>query len=540
MRNYSVEDDGSSVSRKRRRPGDRSSTHSSSSSPPSQSPRIAAASTTTATAATSPASGGPADPTLRTPESRTIPAAAAQATPTKAGAAQSFQWHFDDAMQRSSSGGTVGIHHFAMPSLPTDWSAFSGLATPSLSTPVVASPDWDHHDLTMTHIFAAENTDKSSTTSFNSPSAVPMPRHAFPATHIQQALQLQQPHTPDSMPWLHHQPEQEHKQDCFTHGNSYSTGMFGYQFNELESRPHDHMEILTNLNLELVTQLKQVTQSNTNLTVLMGPTSGDSGPSNTSILEHILSMTQEFLNILDIVAGAPHTPHTPYTPLVNHAAPMAWSGGLYGNYASGSESAPGSCYDSDMNSPSDSTGITQYSPGSASMSPQLSSSTSYFDTSLATTAPTTDSATVLLVITCYVHILRLHVALFWHIQQDLQRSSDSNKTQGVCQFGNIPLQSGNLQITMVIQLVTNAFERMEAILGLPSELCLHSNASDDGLRQNPHGHGSLLGDEGLLDVARTIIGKEDAGRPEEGKGGIQSLCGDILKTRDLLRRRTAT
>ncbi|KAK8070710.1 C6 zinc finger domain protein [Apiospora hydei] len=148
---------------------------------------------------------------------------------------------------------------------------------------------------------------------------------------------------------------------------------------------------------------------------------------------------------------------------------MSWTGGVYGDYASGSESASGSTYDSGMNSPIHSSGITQYSPGSASMSPHLSSSSGYFDTNLVT-ASAPDSATVLLIITCYVHVLRLHVALFWHIQQDLQRASDANKTHGVCQFGNIPLQSGNLQITMVIQLVTNAFERMEGILGLPSEL----------------------------------------------------------------------
>ncbi|KAK7946377.1 uncharacterized protein PG986_010698 [Apiospora aurea] len=213
---------------------------------------------------------------------------------------------------------------------------------------------------------------------------------------------------------------------------------------------------------------------------------------------------------------------------------MISTGGVYGHYISGSESSSGSAYDSGMNSPSDSSGITQYSPGPTSMSPQLSSSSGYFDGSLMTaTAP--DSATVLLIITCYVHVLRLHVALFWHIQQDLQRASDANKTHGVCQSGNIPLQSGNLQITMVIQLVTNAFEQMEGILGLPSELCLHCNGSDDGLQPSSHGYGSLLGNEGLLDVARTIIGKEDQGRAEEGKGGIQSLCGDILKTRDLLR-----
>ncbi|KAK8070711.1 hypothetical protein PG997_010914 [Apiospora hydei] len=302
MRNYSVEDDGSSVSRKRRRAGDRSSTRSS-----SQSPRIAAASTTSS-ATTTLTSCGPADPTLPAPDSLTMSATAAQTTPTTAGAAQSFQWHFEDLMQGSGDGATLGVHHFAMPPPTPDWSAFSGPATPSFSTPVVTTPDvWDHHDLTMAHIFAADSTDKSTTTSFNSPSGVSIPRHAFPATH-----------TPESMSWLQHQPEQEHKTDYFSHGNSNSHGMFGYTFNELESRSHNHMEILTNLNLELVTQLKQLTQPHTDLSVLIGPTSGDSGSSSTSILEHILSMTQEFLNLLDIVAGGPPTPS--YSPYALHTS----------------------------------------------------------------------------------------------------------------------------------------------------------------------------------------------------------------------------
>ncbi|KAK8074003.1 hypothetical protein PG994_004902 [Apiospora phragmitis] len=79
---------------------------------------------------------------------------------------------------------------------------------------------------------------------------------------------------------------------------------------------------------------------------------------------------------------------------------------------------------------------------------------------------------------------------------------------------------------MVIQLVNNAFERMEAILGLPIELrlgiCEHYHtAFDDGQQKQQqlprthyhhHSHGGgMLGDEGLLDVARTIIGKRGRG-----------------------------
>lgn len=97
---------------------------------------------------------------------------------------------------------------------------------------------------------------------------------------------------------------------------------------------------------------------------------------------------------------------------------------------------------------------------------------------------------------------------------------------------------------MVIQLVASAFERMEAILGLPSELCLGYDTFDDGQQQQQQQtnlclrqHSSMLGDAGLLDVVRTIIGKEDLGRVEEGKGGIRSLRGAMMKAKHSLHAR---
>ncbi|KAK7972635.1 hypothetical protein PG988_006769 [Apiospora saccharicola] len=310
------------------------------------------------------------------------------------------------------------------------------------------------------------------------------------------------------------------------------------------------MAMLTSINLELVTQLKQVSLPHVNLNVLINhQTAGNSELSSTSTFERILNLTQEFINILDVVASIPNTPHT---PLAAQATPMAtWAGGVYGGYASGSESASTSTstYDSEVNSPSENSSTTQYSPASASMSPQLSSPTPYYDNNLATPTqkPTTDSATVLLVITCYVHILRLHVVLFWHIAQDLQLTSDVEKMHGVCHFGNLPL------LTMVIQLVASAFERMETLLGLPSEFCLgscdgydtfsggqqHNHQQQPPPSSNPYlrHHAGMLEDADLLDVARTIIGKEDLGRPEEGKGGVRSLRRAMMQARHSLQNR---
>ncbi|KAK3935009.1 hypothetical protein QBC46DRAFT_59191, partial [Diplogelasinospora grovesii] len=56
-----------------------------------------------------------------------------------------------------------------------------------------------------------------------------------------------------------------------------------------------------------------------------------------------------------------------------------------------------------------------------------------------------DTAALLLVLICYVHILRLHVALFAHIQQYLQFISETgdrtiNALPGLCGFDNFPLR----------------------------------------------------------------------------------------------------
>jgi hypothetical protein len=79
---------------------------------------------------------------------------------------------------------------------------------------------------------------------------------------------------------------------------------------------------------------------------------------------------------------------------------------------------------------------------------------------------------------------------------------------------------------MIIQIVTNMFERIETLLGLPREFRIGTREdSCDG----------LLRSEGFLEFALAIIRREDVGRPEEGKGGMRSLRKDMKKARQLLR-----
>jgi len=83
---------------------------------------------------------------------------------------------------------------------------------------------------------------------------------------------------------------------------------------------------------------------------------------------------------------------------------------------------------------------------------------------------------------------------------------------------------------MIIQLVTNMFERIESLLGLPREFRI-------GTREDSHD--GLLRNDGFLEFAKVIIRKEDVESPKEGKGGMRSLRKDIKKSKQLLRSRIA-
>lgn len=80
---------------------------------------------------------------------------------------------------------------------------------------------------------------------------------------------------------------------------------------------------------------------------------------------------------------------------------------------------------------------------------------------------------------------------------------------------------------MIIQLVTNMFEKMESLLGLPREFCIGSREDS---------YNGLLRTEGFLEFAKSMIQKEDAGRPE---AGMVSLRRNMRKAQQLLRSRIA-
>ncbi|KAH8897380.1 hypothetical protein GQ53DRAFT_743099 [Thozetella sp. PMI_491] len=266
-----------------------------------------------------------------------------------------------------------------------------------------------------------------------------------------------------------------------------------------------HAEQLSEMSLDLFRQLRRIV-GRSGPTTLRSLTVAPSGAA--SPLEDILNSTRLYVDILSVAVRSIRPSSSSYDRRLGPAPSRRRSRGgtpdVLADYNSSSESSDFS----DASTPSG-RGVLPKAP--------------------------LDTATVLLILTCYIYLLRLHVALFNRIQRYLQDVAESDEHSigpipGLGGFGSLAVESGNLQATMLIQLVTNMFEKIEALLGLPQEL---------RIGRRPGGQEGLLINGGFLDTAAAMIRKEDIGRPEEGKGGIRSLRRDMRKARRLLRSHIA-
>lgn len=226
-------------------------------------------------------------------------------------------------------------------------------------------------------------------------------------------------------------------------------------------------------------------------------------------------------------------------------------------------------------SPSDSSPSSGSASTSSASSPGGSAASTPPRTIALTPKTPPDASMVSLALLCYMSVLRLHVAIFAHLLNYLELVANSDHPvispiAGFCGLEKCPLgkspftvsphdpqvraqaytqslefpahreadesnlESGNLQTIMFIQMVTNTFERMEILLGLPAEFHIGRT------RYNEGGTGGFLNDGGFLEVARIMLRKEHAlGRPEEGQGGMKYLRKSIKKAKRLLRSRIA-
>lgn len=176
-------------------------------------------------------------------------------------------------------------------------------------------------------------------------------------------------------------------------------------------------------------------------------------------------------------------------------------------------------------------------PGNSSLSssatPGLSpAATNKPAMSLCPTKP--DVSIILLILNCYIHIIRIYNVIFSQIHRSLlpilSGHGPSLPALPGLQLNGFPLQSGNLQVTILVQVAVHMVSRVEKALGLPREYCIDR---DDNRRQG------ILSDLELTELFRMVIRQEDCGNHEDGGGGSRSLKEHIKSIRQLLRNSIA-
>ncbi|KAI3325963.1 hypothetical protein HD806DRAFT_428962 [Xylariaceae sp. AK1471] len=145
-----------------------------------------------------------------------------------------------------------------------------------------------------------------------------------------------------------------------------------------------------------------------------------------------------------------------------------------------------------------------------------------------------DTPAFLLILASYSRLLGIYLIVFSHIYEYLRTISESDnphlrRVSGLS-IGNYSAHSGNLQMLILIQIVTSYFEKIEVLLGLPIELRISRRR---GEREG------LFGAYGFLDLATAILGREDGETLGSGKGGIKTLRRNISRAKALLKERIA-
>ncbi|KAI1461070.1 hypothetical protein F4805DRAFT_312821 [Annulohypoxylon moriforme] len=270
-----------------------------------------------------------------------------------------------------------------------------------------------------------------------------------------------------------------------------------------------HIQRLSKMNLHLATILGCIGQGAPKVTLktLISP----SNDYASTPVYNVTDGTREFIDILRALSGAIRRPAT--SPPCEDPSPRSQESECSGNGNIATTSG-----ESFQNCPEDNLALSN--------PPAMFTQTNE-------PANILDATTLLLILTSYIHVTRLFLIIFAHVYECLREISKSDKPSlcaipGV-DFGDFPLQSGNLQAVMFTEVVNNLFERIESLLGVPRQFRVGTRGSDDG---------GLLTDEEVNGTLRIMVSKEElVYQPEHGKGGPKALRTFMDMTRQILREK---
>lgn len=154
-----------------------------------------------------------------------------------------------------------------------------------------------------------------------------------------------------------------------------------------------------------------------------------------------------------------------------------------------------------------------------------------------TSRPELDMPSLLSILVVYIRFLRLYLVIFRQIYENLKGLSERGNPQiqlmPVPSISNVLIHSGNLQTVIFIEIVTNLFETMDVLLGLPEEF---------RMTRGRRGRQGLLDAPDFADLATSILRRaEKTMTTENGKAGTgtRAFRKQVAKLRRLLRERFA-
>lgn len=141
-----------------------------------------------------------------------------------------------------------------------------------------------------------------------------------------------------------------------------------------------------------------------------------------------------------------------------------------------------------------------------------------------------DISDALVILTCYIHIIRIYNILCSRVCESLSEMSHQSisSLQAIpgLEVGGFPVQYGNLQIKILIQVIMHLLAHMEYLLGTSAEFRLDpARGSNDG----------LLSSSELTALLRMVMNQKD-GKEGDGMdiGYISSLRDNMTKIQQML------
>ena len=243
------------------------------------------------------------------------------------------------------------------------------------------------------------------------------------------------------------------------------------------------IERLSHLNISLASQLQRVSTGPWNVTFLsivchdMSDRSAKSNP-----LGDILRSSSEFLSIINAVTQPDNK--TQSTSYCEPSDTGQSTSSLDLNNTSASNLLQSVCHVAGF-------GIVEpLSFGSASTSALPTPATSTGSSDTASELPCSGSRPletpiILLIASCYLQILRVYDILLAHVYEHLRSMGAATPTPSMnsfagLQLGGFPLQSGNLQVIIAIQVILHILQCIDTALGIPLEYRVSGRNANEG------------------------------------------------------------